>query len=68
MFASITIDHVSGTDLDRCIPDLARLHTTFTWQEIGEPATSPKPMVYWLKPATAHRAAVEGAALAPGPS
>lgn len=26
------------------------LHTTFTWQDLDEPAESPKPMVFWLKP------------------
>ncbi|NBC15195.1 MAG: GNAT family N-acetyltransferase, partial [Gammaproteobacteria bacterium] len=25
------------------------LRTTFSWQEIGETAESPKPMVFWLK-------------------
>lgn len=84
-----------GSELDRCIPDLARLRvgaveraaddprrpagyrsldafwrhrsyrrgpnlrTTFTWQEIRESGASPKPMVFSLKPATAHRSADE---------
>ena len=26
------------------------LRTTFSWREIGEPHSSPKPMVFWLKP------------------
>lgn len=26
------------------------LRTTFSWQEIGETAETPKPMVFWLKP------------------
>ncbi|WP_295879249.1 GNAT family N-acetyltransferase [uncultured Thiohalocapsa sp.] len=28
-----------------------QLRTTFSWQEIGETAETPKPMVFWLKPA-----------------
>jgi len=29
------------------------LRTEFSWQELGEPAETPKPMVFWLKPASA---------------
>jgi GNAT superfamily N-acetyltransferase len=31
------------------------LRTAFRWKEIGETAESPKPMVFWLKPAVAPR-------------
>jgi len=52
----VPLDRFWGRRGSTCRPDL---RTSFSWQELGEAAQSPKPMLFWLKPAWLEPACAE---------